>query len=69
MRLHAQTDVFEQGLVYLPNQAPWLDDYRSELLGFPGTKFYDQVDSTAQAIDFIKTNYRKNLAVWERLAG
>lgn len=69
MRLHAQTDVFEQGLVYLPYQAPWLDDYRSELIGFPGTKFYDQVDSTAQAIDFIKTNYRKSLAVWERLAG
>ena len=67
MRLHAQTDVFEQGLVYLPNQAPWLDAYRSELIGFPGTKFYDQVDSTAQAIDFIKTNYRRNLAVWAKL--
>ncbi|WVH09262.1 MAG: hypothetical protein EoVTN8_613 [Fluviibacter phosphoraccumulans EoVTN8] len=67
MRLHAQTDVFEQGLVYLPKQAPWLDEYRTELLGFPGSKFYDQVDSTAHAIDFIKTNYRRNLAVWAKL--
>lgn len=69
MRLHAQTDVFEQGLVYLPKQAPWLDDYRTELLGFPGSKFADQVDSTAQAIDFIKTHYRRDLAVWAKLAG
>ena len=69
MRLHAQTDVFEQGLVYLPKQAPWLDDYRAELLGFPGSKFADQVDSTAQAIDFIKTFYRRDLAVWAKLAG
>lgn len=69
MRLHAQTDVFEQGLVYLPKQAPWLDDYRAELLGFPGSKFADQVDSTAQAIDFIKTHYRRDLAIWAKLAG
>lgn len=69
MRLHAQTDLFEQGLVYLPQQAPWLDDYETELLGFPGTKFDDQVDSTAQALDFIKTNYRKNMELWAKLAG
>ena len=69
MRLHAQTDVFEQGLVYLPEQASWLDDYRTELLGFPGSKFADQVDSTAQAIDFIKTHYRRSLEIWARLAG
>lgn len=68
MRLDRQTDVFEQGLVYLPKQAPWLDDFETELLSFPGSKFDDQVDSTSQAIDFIKTNYQNRMALWARLA-
>lgn len=69
MRLHAQTDVFEQGQIYLPEQAPWLDVYRTELLSFPGSKYYDQVDSTAQAIHYIKEHYWRNLDVWAKLAG
>ena len=69
MRLHAQSDVFEKGLVFLPEQAPWLEEYETEILGFPGTKFDDQVDSTAQAIHFIKTDYRYKMEMWARLAG
>jgi hypothetical protein len=42
-----------QGFVYLPTQAPWLDDYRSELISFPCSKYDDQVDSTAQALKWI----------------
>jgi predicted phage terminase large subunit-like protein len=53
MRLHAQTAWFENGRVFLPNEAHWLNDYVAELTGFPGTKFADQVDSTAQALDHI----------------
>lgn len=51
MRLHAQTAWFANGHVHLPTSAPWLDDYIRELTTFPGGKFDDQVDSTAQALD------------------
>jgi hypothetical protein len=42
------------GFVLLPHTAPWLSDYVAELTGFPGTKFDDQVDSTTQALLFLK---------------
>jgi predicted phage terminase large subunit-like protein len=54
MRLHLQTALFSNGNVVLPRLAPWLADYVAELTGFPGTKFDDQVDSTSQALQFLK---------------
>jgi predicted phage terminase large subunit-like protein len=53
MRLDAQSIKFESGRVYLPKQAPWLDDYIQEITGFPGTKHDDQVDSTSQALEVL----------------
>jgi phage terminase large subunit-like protein len=44
---------------------PWLDDYVRELTAFPGSKFDDQVDSTAQALDYMK-KYRP-LEIWAKL--
>ena len=40
--------VFEAGRVLLPERAPWAAEYRCELLGFPGGRYDDQVDSTTQ---------------------
>ena len=54
MRLHACTDRFESGAVFLPEGAFWLDDYIAELTGFPGTRHDDQVDSTTQALDYLR---------------
>jgi predicted phage terminase large subunit-like protein len=54
MRLHAQTTMFEGALVLLPKQAPWLGDYLTELLSFPGSRHDDQVDSTTQALDYLR---------------
>jgi predicted phage terminase large subunit-like protein len=54
MRLHAQTTLFEGGYVLLPKQAPWLGDYVTELLSFPGSRHDDQVDSTTQALDHLR---------------
>jgi predicted phage terminase large subunit-like protein len=65
LRLHAQTAEFESGRVLLPRSAPWLEEYVRELTTFPGTKFDDQVDSTTQALDHLKTTC--SLFVWERL--
>ena len=66
MRLYAQTALFENGQVFLPQQAPWLDDYRHELLSFPGSKYDDQVDSTTQALDHLK-NKNSSMEIWEKL--
>lgn len=50
MRMRAQSLAFENGRVLLPTEASWLSDYVIELIGFPGTKYDDQVDSTSQAL-------------------
>ena len=50
MRLGEQSIKFERGHVWLPKEAPWLDEYVKEITGFPGTKYDDQVDSTSQAL-------------------
>ncbi len=67
MRLHAQTAWFENGFVFLPRSASWLSDYVTELTGFPGTKFDDQVDSTTQALSHLSVPC--GLEVWRRLGG
>jgi predicted phage terminase large subunit-like protein len=65
MRLHAQTAMFENGFVWLPRGAPWLDDYIRELTSFPGSKYDDQVDSTTQALAYLGTSNWH--VIWERL--
>ena len=55
MRLHAQTGVIENGLVFMPTAAEWLDLYLHEMTTFPAGKHDDQVDSTSQALHWIKT--------------
>ncbi len=54
MRLHAQTATIENGFVHVPQSAPWLADYVGELTMFPKGRYDDQVDSTAQAIAWVK---------------
>ena len=54
MRLHAQTAMIENGFVHIPETAPWLDAYLHEMTVFPNGKHDDQVDSTAQFLDWFK---------------
>jgi predicted phage terminase large subunit-like protein len=54
MRLHAQTGLIENGFVYLPQTAPWLAEYLHEMTVFPRGKHDDQVDSTAQFLDWFR---------------
>ena len=56
LRLHAQAIHFENGRVFLRKDAPWLKSYISELTGFPGTRFDDQVDSTTQFLDYSRNH-------------
>ena len=54
MRMHAQTAIIENGLVHIPETAPWLAEYLHEMRVFPKGKHDDQVDSTAQFLDWFK---------------
>ncbi len=56
MRLNAQTATIENGLVFLPGEAPWRLDYVAEMTSFPKAKYDDQVDSTSQALAWTKTS-------------
>jgi predicted phage terminase large subunit-like protein len=53
IRLRAQTAKIEGGSVLFPNDAPWLDTYLRELLGFPNAPNDDQVDSTVFALAWV----------------
>jgi len=54
MRLNAQTAVIENGFVHIPEAAPWVAEYLHEMVVFPKGKHDDQVDSTAQFLDWFK---------------
>jgi len=54
MRMHAQTAMVENGFVHIPESAPWLAEYLHEMTVFPNGKHDDQVDSTAQFLDWFK---------------
>jgi phage terminase large subunit-like protein len=54
MRMHAQTGTIENGFVHVPKTAPWLAAYLHELTVFPNGRHDDQVDSTAQLLDWFK---------------
>jgi len=54
MRLHAQTALIENGFVHIPETASWLDAYLHEMTVFPNSKHDDQVDSTAQFLEWFK---------------
>ena len=53
MRMHAQTAMIENGFVHLPS-APWLAQYLHEITTLPNGRHDDQVDSTAQMLDWFK---------------
>ena len=70
MRLHAQSATIENGFVWLPREAPWLAEYLRELTLFPAGRHDDQVDSTAQALAWMKSRPRAHGMVehWRRMA-
>jgi predicted phage terminase large subunit-like protein len=51
-RLRAQTGQMESGKIVLPQNAVWLEGYLHELKGAPSCRYWDQVDSTTQFLEF-----------------
>jgi len=54
------TAMIENGFVHLPETAPWLALYLHELASFPYGRHDDQVDSTAQMLDWFKASGRED---------
>ncbi len=55
-RAAAITNLIEEGRVFLPRQAGWLETFRNELLQFPNGRHDDQVDSM---VNFLRWETRK----------
>jgi predicted phage terminase large subunit-like protein len=53
-RAYAVTPLIEAGRVFLPENAPWLYDFIEELSSFPSGEHDDQVDSTTQALNYMR---------------
>jgi predicted phage terminase large subunit-like protein len=53
--------IVESGRLLLPESAPWLADFESELLGFPGAAHDDQVDALTQALTYLRANGANNV--------
>ena len=47
-RMHGQTPKLEARSLILPKTAPWLGDFLSEYLAFPGGRYDDQIDALSQ---------------------
>ncbi len=53
-----QSAHIEAGQVFLPESAPWLDEFKSEIMAFPNGRFDDQVDSLSQFLGWAERNKR-----------
>jgi predicted phage terminase large subunit-like protein len=49
-RMSVQSVKIENGQLWLPKEAPWLDDFLEELCGFPNAPHDDQVDALSQGL-------------------
>ncbi len=63
-RMHTQALKIESGQVYLPEKAPWLEDFRTEFLQFPKGRFDDQVDSLSQALGWLGARSEGSFRWW-----
>ena len=63
MRLATQSPTIEAGHMWFPRQAPWMEDFWSELLAFPQSRYDDQVDSLSQFLTWIQNRQRQLIRV------
>ena len=59
-RFASITPFFESGRIFILENTEWIVDYKNELLSFPNSLHDDQVDSTSQFLNWIKTSNRNS---------
>lgn len=57
-RAHAVTATHAAGLIWLPQDAPWLADFTDEMASFPSAPHDDQVDAFVHALGYAISNVR-----------
>jgi predicted phage terminase large subunit-like protein len=62
-RFAACSALFEAGKVYLPQSAPFLAAYETELLAFPHGAHDDMVDATSQFLGYIRERKKKTIQI------
>ena len=62
IRAQAAAPTVESGRVYVPEVAPWLVDFETELMAFPNANFDDQVDAFCQYINWWRDHETSTLA-------
>src|SRR6202045_2530709 len=50
----AVSPMFEAGMILLPEGAQWIDDYVESMTRFPKGRHDDDVDSTSQALNYLR---------------
>lgn len=63
-RAEAVTPLFESGRVFFPEGAPWLQEYIDELLAFDAGAHDDCVDSTTQALNYLREKATDGFLRW-----
>lgn len=61
--------LLEQGFALFPADAPWLEDLRREVTGFPRSKHDDQVDSISQFLNYAIRSREGSTLIRESLHG
>lgn len=51
-RIQVQSAKIEGGVVLLPPEAPWLEEFQNEVRRFPNSKHDDQMDALSQLLDY-----------------
>jgi predicted phage terminase large subunit-like protein len=62
-RAQAITPLIEAGKVFLPRHASWVSEYVNELAAFPTGAHDDAVDSTTQALNYIRHQPRHSVTI------
>ncbi|MDG2285334.1 MAG: phage terminase large subunit, partial [Alphaproteobacteria bacterium] len=61
-RMMAMSPAIEAGRVFIPKEAHWLAEFRSELLHFPNGKHDDQIDSLSQFLEWAENHCRRKIS-------
>jgi len=62
----AVSPMFEAGMILLPEGAQWIDDYVESMTRFPKGQHDDDVDSTSQALNYLRRRQHGVMAYIER---
>ncbi len=55
VRFNAETSAFRAGRVWIPESAPWVFNYVTEITSFPNSPLKDQADMTSQFLKFMRS--------------